>query len=434
MVIGSDTMFIDEVSILLRSGKGGDGMVAFRREKHVPLGGPSGGDGGKGGSIFFVGDSGMTTLYDLKFQKHIFAKPGEGGKIKHMRGKDAEDVYVKVPIGTILFEKNSNRVLFDITTPDVPVMVLEGGRGGRGNQAFATPRNKAPRIQENGQPARELEVRLELKLLADVGIIGFPSVGKSTLISVVSGSKPKIADYPFTTLIPNLGVVDLPGVKSFVLADMPGLIEGASLGLGLGTQFLRHIERTRVLLHVIDMSPLSLRDPYEDYVLINKELASYKYHLIERPQIVVANKMDVEGAEENLEKFKKMLPDNIEVVSISALTREGCVPLMHKASQLLEQTEAFPLFDKDEIKEEVLYEFKPEEKGFEVVKVNDTTFEVRGSKIDYLLSRSNFMTDESVSYLLKQLRVIGVDDALRKAGIQNGNFVKIDDFEFEFVE
>ncbi|MDC7243182.1 MAG: GTPase ObgE, partial [Sphaerochaetaceae bacterium] len=244
-------MFIDEVNITVKSGKGGDGIVAFHREKHVPLGGPSGGDGGKGGSVIFVGDEGMSTLLDLKYQKHVFAKAGENGKTKKMKGKDAEDILVKVPLGTIIFKQDTNEVLADITKHEQREIVAKGGRGGRGNTSFATARNKAPKFQENGTPGEEFDLHIELKLLADVGLVGFPSVGKSTLITILSNSRPKIADYPFTTLIPNLGVVAVPGGNSFVMADMPGLIEGASKGLGLGIQFLKHIERTRVLIHVV---------------------------------------------------------------------------------------------------------------------------------------------------------------------------------------
>ncbi|MBU1144715.1 MAG: GTPase ObgE [Firmicutes bacterium] len=427
-------MFIDEVSLIIKSGKGGDGIIAFRREKHVPLGGPSGGDGGKGGSIIFEADNGLSTLFDLRYQKHIFASAGDNGKNKNMRGKDAEDVIVKVPVGTIVYEEDTNRVLCDLTLHKEQKVVAKGGKGGRGNATFSSPRNSAPRIQENGEPGIALNLRVELKLLADVGIIGFPSVGKSTLISVVSGSKPKIADYPFTTIVPNLGVVDMDGVKSFVLADMPGLIEGASSGLGLGIQFLRHIERTRVLLHMIDMSPNSLRDAYEDYKIINKELETYKYHLISRPQIIVANKMDVPGAYENLEKFKKQIKEDIEIIPISAITKEGCKFLMQKTVTLLDQTPLFLLFEDLEISENVLYQMESLGPLFTIVKVNETTFEVTGQKIDQLLSRSNFMTDEAVLRFLRQLRKIGLDEDLKRAGAKNKDLIKISDFEFEFVE
>ncbi|MGE4571518.1 MAG: GTPase ObgE, partial [Candidatus Izemoplasmatales bacterium] len=301
-------MFIDEVNILVRSGKGGDGKVAFRREKYVPKGGPAGGNGGKGGSIIFQADEGKSTLTDLKYQKHVFAKDGEPGKNKNMAGKDAEDVIVMVPIGTIIYNEKTNEVLADLTKHGEQSLIAKGGRGGRGNTAFANSRNKAPKFQENGELGQELDLRVELKLLADVGLIGFPSVGKSTLITILSKASPKIGDYPFTTITPNLGVVEYAGVQPFVLADMPGLIEGAHQGAGLGIQFLKHIERTRVLLHMVDMSPSSLRDPYQDYLTINNELEKYEFDLLKRPQIIVASKMDEEGAETRLKEFKDKLP------------------------------------------------------------------------------------------------------------------------------
>lgn len=427
-------MFIDEVKIQIKSGKGGDGIVAFRREKYIPNGGPSGGDGGKGGSIIFEANEGLSTLIDLRYMKHVNAKPGENGKIKNMHGKDAEDIIIKVPVGTICYEEDTNRVICDLTKHGERKTVAKGGRGGRGNQHFATPRDQAPKFQENGELGKTYNLRIELKLLADVGIIGFPSVGKSTLISQVTGSRPKIAPYPFTTIIPNLGVVDIEGVKSFVLADMPGLIEGASQGLGLGFQFLKHIERTKVLLHVIDMSNESGRDAYEDYLLINHELETYKYHLRERPQIVVANKMDLPESEENYKKFLERYDGEFEIYPISALTREGLKLLMLKTSELIDKTKAFQLFDDNEVLDELIVRFEDNSNLFNVEKIDDVTYNVSGEKIDFLLSRSNFMTDESVMKFLHQLRKIGVEDALRQAGAKNTDTIKVGDFEFEFVE
>ncbi len=427
-------MFLDEVVLQVKSGKGGDGIIAFRREKHVPLGGPSGGDGGKGGSVIFEADEGLSTLYDLKYMKFVRAKAGENGKIKNMRGADAEDEIVKVPVGTTIFNLQDNRVLCDLVSHGEQAVVARGGKGGKGNAAFASSRNKAPRIQENGEPSQIVDLRVELKLLADVGIIGFPSVGKSTIISSVSGSRPKIADYPFTTIIPNLGVVSLDGVKSFVLADMPGLIEGASLGMGLGIQFLKHIERTRVLLHVVDMSAHSTRDPYQDYLTINNELSTYKYQLSKRPQIVVANKMDAEGAEERLKEFKKQYHDDFEIVEISALTKKGLTTLMQKASLLLEQTKQFTLYEETEIPTELIVEFEKGIPAFVIVQLDEHTYEVVGEDITRLYQKSNFMTDEAVMKFISQLRKLGVDDALRKAGAKDADMVKIIDFEFEFVE
>ncbi|XMB72439.1 GTPase ObgE [Mycoplasmatota bacterium WC30] len=426
-------MFIDEVNILVKSGKGGDGIVAFRREKHVPLGGPSGGDGGEGGSVIFQADEGMSTLIDLKFQKHVYAKPGENGKIKNMRGKDADDVIVKVPVGTIIYKKETNEVVADLVVHGQTAVAVKGGRGGRGNQGFATARNKAPRFQENGGPSVEAELHIELKLLADVGIVGFPSVGKSTLITILSNSTPKIADYPFTTIIPNLGVVNMPGIQSFVLADMPGLIEGASSGLGLGIQFLKHIERTRVLIHMVDMSPDSLRDPYEDYQIINKELETYDFELLKRPQIIVASKMDVEGADERLKAFKANFDDSTKIIPISALTNDNLKDLVYSTAQLLEET---PFFYKREevIDDYVEYNFDEEDKDIIVHRIKDDTYDVKGSLVGRLVNKSNFGTDEAVAMFLTKLRKSGLDDALREAGAKSGDTILIDGFEFEFIE
>ncbi len=427
-------MFLDEVVVKIQSGKGGDGIVAFRREKYVPNGGPSGGDGGKGGSVIFEVDEGLSTLYDLKYMKHIRAKAGESGKIKNMRGKDADDIIVRVPLGTIIYNNLTNEVLCDLTKQGERVVIARGGRGGRGNQHFATPRDKAPRFQENGEPSVELEARIELKLLADVGLVGFPSVGKSTIISMVSGSKPKIADYPFTTLIPNLGVVGLSEGQSFVLADMPGIIEGAAEGLGLGLQFLKHIERTRVILHVIDMSGYSERDPYNDYITINKELGEYKYNLLKRPQLIVANKMDTDLAIETLSKFKAQLHSDIEVIEISAKQNTGLSHLMRKAYELLQITDNFPLYDEPEILDELIVEFQDEEIPFIVNRVSEGIFKVSGPEVNRYYQKSNFMTDEAVIKFITQLRKIGVDQALRDAGAKNGDIIHILDFELEFVE
>ncbi len=426
-------MFIDEVEILVKSGKGGDGIIAFHREKHVPLGGPSGGDGGKGGSVIFQADEGMSTLMDLKYQKHIFAKNGEDGKSKGMSGKDADDVIVKVPLGTTVYNTKTNEVLADLTINNQTAIIAQGGLGGKGNKHFATPRNKAPRIQENGEPGIELNLRIELKLLADVGIIGFPSVGKSTLISVCSKAKPKIAEYPFTTIIPNLGVVSEPGIKSFVLADMPGLIEGASSGAGLGIQFLKHIERTRVLIHMIDMSPDSHREPYEDYLKINKELEQYDFDLLKRPQIIAASKMDIPGAEVRLKAFQKQIAKDIELVPISAITNNNVKLLLQKVAKLLEETPFF--FKEDEaVDDYVEYVFEKERKDIIINKLNETTYEVAGDLVLRLLARSNLQSDEALNRFLKTLRKAGLDDALREAGAKNNDTIRIGDMEFDFIE
>jgi len=426
-------MFIDEVNILVKSGKGGDGIIAFHREKHVPLGGPSGGDGGNGGSVVFQADEGMSTLLDLKYQKHIYAKPGENGKAKTMKGKDEEDVIIKVPVGTIIYKHDSNEVLADLVSHEQRAVIAKGGKGGRGNRAFATSRNNAPRIQENGEPGIEVYLHIELKLLADVGIIGFPSVGKSTLITILSNSRPKIADYPFTTLIPNLGVVSAPGINSFVLADMPGLIEGASQGAGLGIQFLKHIQRTRVLLHMVDMSPESLREPYNDYVIINKELAEYDPELLRRPQIIIASKMDMPGANERLSEFRKHLGSDFDIIPISALTNDNLKDLIYKTSKLLEST---PFFYKNEevIDDHVEYVFEDNEKEIIIEKISDDHYIVTGYLVDKLYQQSNMQTDEAVTMFLTKLRKAGLDEELRKAGAKNGDTVEIFDMELEFVE
>ena len=426
-------MFIDEVNILVRSGKGGDGIVSFRREKHVPLGGPNGGDGGKGGSVVFEADEGMSTLMDLKFQKHVFAQAGENGKTKNMRGKDASDVIVKVPLGTTIYNSDNNEVLADLVIHGQREVIAKGGNGGRGNAGFATSKNKAPRIQENGEAGIELNLHIELKLLADVGIIGYPSVGKSTLITILSNSRPKIADYPFTTLIPNLGVVSRNNVKSFVLADMPGLIEGASQGMGLGTQFLKHIERTRVLIHMVDMSEESLRDPYNDYLVINKELEEYNPDLLLRPQIIVASKMDADNAKERLEEFKKHFSLDTEIIPISAMTNDNLDKLVYKVAQLLETT---PFFYKQEevVNEYVEYNFVDNNDEIIINKVGQDKYEVSGKLVEKLLNKSNFLTDEAVTIFLTKLRKSGLDNLLREAGAKEGDTIVIGGDEYEFID
>ncbi|MDT8336244.1 MAG: GTPase ObgE [Candidatus Izemoplasmatales bacterium] len=426
-------MFIDEVNVVVRSGKGGDGIVSFRREKHVPLGGPNGGDGGKGGSVIFEADEGMSTLMDLKFQKHIFAKTGENGKTKNMRGKDAEDVIVKVPLGTTVYDADSNEVLADLVVHSQREVIAKGGNGGRGNSGFATSKNKAPRIQENGEMGIELNLHIELKLLADVGIIGFPSVGKSTLITILSNSRPKIADYPFTTLIPNLGVVNRNNVKPFVLADMPGLIEGASQGQGLGIEFLKHIERTRVLIHMVDMSKESLRDPYNDFLIINKELEEYNPSLLERPQIIVASKMDTDHAEERLAEFRKHFNNDTEIIPISVMTNDNLDKLVYRVAQLLEET---PFFYKKEdvIDEYVEYNFVDDQSEIIIEKKDKNRYEVSGKLVERMINKSNFMTDESVIIFLTRLRKGGLDDCLRNAGAKEGDTIVIAGDEYEFIE
>jgi len=427
-------MFVDEVKILVKSGKGGNGISAFRHEKYMEYGGPSGGDGGDGGSVVFVVDEGMTTLVDLKYRKHVVAKCGDDGGQKNMHGATADDIIVKVPLGTMVFENATNRLICDLTHKDDRFVIVKGGRGGRGNARFATPRDQAPTTQENGQPAITMEIRVELKLLADVGLVGFPSVGKSTLISVVSMARPKIADYPFTTLVPSLGVVEVEGAKSFVMADLPGIIEGASHGLGLGLQFLKHIERTRVIVHIVDMAGSHDRDPYEDYLTINNELKEYKYLLSKRPQIVVANKMDLPEAQANIKAFKAKLGSEIEVFEIAAITKQGVKALLKKISEVLSVTPLFDIYKENDPEDEVIYRYEPKDTQFEVVKIGESTFEVKGNLIERLLQMTNFGNEESVKQLARRMRRFGVDDRLRTSGCKDTNTVRIGEYEFEFVD
>ncbi|MGN1401329.1 MAG: GTPase ObgE [Bacillus sp. (in: firmicutes)] len=430
-------MFVDQVKIYVKGGDGGNGMVAFRREKYVPNGGPAGGDGGKGANVVFEVEEGLRTLVDFRFKRHFKASRGEHGMSKSMHGKNAADMIVKVPPGTLVKDEETGEIIADLVEHGQRAVIAKGGRGGRGNNRFATPANPAPEIAENGEPGQERNVILELKLLADVGLVGFPSVGKSTLLSVVSAAKPKIAEYHFTTITPNLGVVATEDNRSFVMADLPGLIEGASEGVGLGHQFLRHIERTRVIVHVIDMSGLEGRDPYEDYLTINKELKEYNLRLTERPQIIAANKMDMPDSEENLKAFKEKVGEDVQVFPISSFANEGIRELLFAVADKLEETPEFPL--DHELGEEagvhrVLYKFEDEEKEFDISREPDGRFVVSGPKIERLFVMTDFNRDASINRFARQLRSYGVDDALRARGAKDGDIVKICEFEFEFVE
>jgi len=430
--MGLVDMFIDEVKLKVKSGKGGDGIVAWRREKYIQFGGPAGGDGGRGGSVIFRADEGLSTLLDLRYKKIVKAEDGDKGGQKNMHGADGADVSVVVPVGTIVYEDVTNRVLCDLTKHGETAVVAPGGRGGRGNSQFATARNQAPEFQENGQPGMSLDLRVELKLLADVGLVGFPSVGKSTLISVVSASRPKIADYPFTTLVPNLGVVDVEGLRSFVMADMPGIIAGASQGLGLGLKFLRHIERTRVIVHIVDMAAAHGRDPYDDYLVINRELREYKFKLSERPQIVVANKMDVPGADENLKRFRAQAGPDLDIVPISALTKKGVKELLRKIVEVLDRTPFFDVYDDlDADAAELLRTGVPD---FTIAHPSDRVWEVLGPLVERLLAMTNFAIEDSVKLLARRLRRAGVDDELRHQGVRTGDTVRIADYEFDFID
>lgn len=428
-------MFVDHVKVYVKAGDGGNGIVAFRREKYEPNGGPAGGDGGRGGDVVFEVDEGLRTLMDFRYQHHFKASRGQNGGPKKQHGKNAENLVVKVPPGTIVHDDDTGDVVADLTKHGQQAVIAEGGRGGRGNTRFATPANPAPQLSENGEPGTDRNIVVELKLLADVGLIGFPSVGKSTLLSVVSAAKPKIASYHFTTIKPNLGVAETSDGRSFVIADLPGLIEGAHEGAGLGHQFLRHIERTRVLIHVIDMSGSEGRDPYEDYIKINDELRQYNLRLTERPQVIAANKIDLPGATEQLETFKDKLEENVAVFPISSITKEGVRDLLFEVADLIESTPEFPLADEREAEEEhVIYRLKKEEEPFTITRDDDGTFVLQGPKIEKLFKMTNFQTDQGVRRFSKQLRSFGIDEALRKRNIEDGDIVRIMDFEFEFID
>lgn len=421
--------FIDRVKIYVQAGTGGNGTVAFRREAHVPKGGPSGGDGGRGGSVIFVATNSLSTLLDLRYYREYKAQNGEKGHAKKMHGADADDLVIRVPVGTCVYDDDTGNIIADLTKDGQRAVIAKGGRGGRGNARFASSRNPAPKICENGEPGEKFNLRVELKLLADVGLVGFPSVGKSTLLSVVSKARPQIADYHFTTIVPNLGVVQVKDGRSFVMADLPGLIEGASQGKGLGHQFLRHIERCRVIVHIIDMSGSEGRDPYEDYVTINKELGEYEYRLLERPQIIVANKMDGDEAEENLKKFKEKLGDQ-KVFPIIAPIHEGIDAVLYAVADALETAPDF--FNQEEEQESVLYTYKEEEKPFTIHNKGNGVWEVTGKKVERLVQMASFTTDDGFQRFALQIRNMGIDDALRETGCEDGDTVRLYDFEFEF--
>jgi GTPase len=429
-------MFVDQTKIYVKGGDGGNGMVAFRREKYVPMGGPAGGDGGKGADVIFEVNEGLRTLMDFRYQRHWKAPRGEHGMSKNQHGKNAKDMVVKVPPGTVVIDAETKEVIADLVENGQRAVIAKGGRGGRGNSRFATPSNPAPELAENGEPGQDRDVILELKLLADVGLVGFPSVGKSTLLSVVSSAKPKIAEYHFTTIVPNLGMVETEDNRSFVMADLPGLIEGASEGVGLGHQFLRHIERTRVIVHVIDMAAMEGRDPYEDYLTINKELEEYNLRLTERPQVIVANKMDMPEAEGNLQKFKERLQEDFPIFPISALSRKGLRELLFAIADKIEQTPEFPLDHEEEETgvHRVLYKHEADPEAFYITRDPEGSYVISGDKLEKLFKMTNFQTDESIRRFARQLRGLGVDEALRKKGAKDGDIVKLLDFEFEFVE
>ena len=423
-------MFIDYVKIIAKSGNGGNGAVTFRREKYVAAGGPDGGDGGRGGSIYFTVDPDMNTLLDFRFKRKFHAEDGKNGEGSHRFGKSGEDLYIKVPIGTIVKDAETGKVVTDLFEKGQTELILPGGRGGKGNSHFATSTRQAPRFARDGEKGIEKEFILELKLLADVGLLGFPNVGKSTFISKVTSAKPKIADYHFTTLVPNLGVVKGEFGDSFVIADIPGIIEGASEGTGLGIQFLRHIERTRLLLHFLDVSGSEGRNPVEDFEIINTELKKYSEKLSTRKQVIVANKIDVMQDDSLYQEVEKLAKEKkIEIFKISAATGEGIKELMQVISKMLKELPKEEIIEASE--ERVVYTLKDDKEEFEV-EIIDGEFVVSGPAVERLMGRVNIQDNESMHYFQKQLSQLGIEAKLKAMGIKEGDSVKMLEWEFEW--
>ena len=422
-------MFVDEVIVELTAGRGGDGCMAFRREKYVAMGGPFGGNGGKGGDIIFKVDEGLRTLIDLRYQKHIKASSGENGQGKNKNGKNALDMIVKVPLGTTIKDNETGAIIGDLTKNGEEVIVAYGGRGGRGNVTLATRSNPCPSYCEYGEPGENRKVKVELRMLADVGLVGLPSVGKSTILSMVTNANPKIASYHFTTLSPNLGVVTSEDY-SYTIADLPGLIEGASDGLGLGHKFLKHIERTKIIAHIIDMSGIEGRNPYEDYLTIRKELENFSPKLIQKPEIIIANKMDIESSKENLAEFKQKV--KVPIYEVSAIQNKGLDEVLKALKELVKNTKDEVLFPEEVQESHVLYKFK-KEKPFTIIKENNT-YIIKGATVEKLFQMTNFNTEESFFRFSSKLRKMGIDDELEKMGIEEGDIVKILDYEFEYTK
>jgi len=437
-------MFVDKAKIFVKGGDGGDGLISFRREKYVENGGPYGGDGGNGGDLIFRVDEGLRTLMDFRYQKHFKAARGEKGKVKGMHGASAEDTIVRIPPGTIVTDDDTGEVLADLTRHGQQIVIAKGGRGGRGNMRFATPTNPAPYVAENGETGVERWVVLELKVMADVGLVGFPSVGKSTLLSVVSGARPKIGAYHFTTISPNLGVVDIGDGRSFVMADLPGLIEGAHEGIGLGHEFLRHIERTRVIIHVIDMSATDGRDPFDDWIKINNELKLYNEKLAERPQIIAVNKMDMPQSAENYELFLDQLKEHDAdqdhvIVPISSLTRDGIQELLYKAADLLQVVEEQLAIQtaeeqKPEQTERKVFKFEAKKESKFVIKRDNEDYVLESEDVERYMKRFSLTSQDAVMRFARMLRNMGVDEELRRRGARDGDTVRIGDYSFEFFE
>ncbi len=421
-------MFVDELNIKLMAGPGGDGCTSFRREKFVPMGGPDGGNGGRGASIIFKVDKSLKTLVDLSYKKIIKAPKGENGKGSNKYGKNAEDIIINVPEGTTIINKATNEVMADLINDGEEFVVAHGGRGGKGNKSFATHDVPAPKFSEKGEPGEEIEVRLELKVLADVGLVGMPSVGKSTLLSVISSSKPKIAAYHFTTLNPNLGVVKLKNGKSFVMADLPGLIEGASNGVGLGTEFLKHAMRTRIIAHVVDMGASEERNPIEDYKIIRNEVIKYSEILKNKKEVVIASKMDLENGKENLEKFKKAYPD-LEVIPVSSYDLSGIDEMMERLMEILDETPKEDLYPKEKFK---VYKYE-DNKPYNI-KRDGNIWIVSGKEIETLLLMTKFNEDEGVLRFARKFKGMGIEDELEKLGAKPGDEVQILDYMFTFKD
>ena len=424
-------MFTDYAKIIIKSGNGGDGAVSFRREKYVAAGGPDGGDGGRGGSVYFIVDPDSNTLVDFRFKKKFKAESGKNGEGARKYGRSGEDLYIKVPIGTIVKDAETGEIIADLSEQNQKELILPGGRGGKGNCHFATSTRQAPRFSQDGEKGIEKEVILELKLLADVGLIGFPNVGKSTFLSRTTSATPKIADYHFTTLEPNLGVVKTSSGDSFVIADIPGIIEGASNGTGLGLQFLRHIERTRLLLHVIDVSGIEGRVPVEDFKVINDELKNYSEKLSKRKQIIVANKIDSmqdENLYNDLEKLAKK--NNLEIFKISAVTGEGLPELLKRVSEVLKE---LPKEELVEVEEKKVYTLQEEQEGFTIKRENGI-FVVDGPAVDKVMRRVNLDDNESLYYFERCLDSLGVNQKLKEAGVREGDTVNICGWELEWYD
>jgi GTP-binding protein len=423
-------MFVDEVTIKVEAGKGGDGCTSFRREKFVDMGGPDGGNGGKGASIIFATDPGLKTLIDLKMMKHINGNKGVNGKGSNRNGANADDIIIKVPCGTTITDINTGDVLADLTKPNEQVVIARGGRGGLGNRALATHENVAPKMSELGEPGEKVVIKCELKVLADVGLIGMPSVGKSTLINMISNANAKIGAYHFTTLNPNLGVV-FAEKGTFVMADLPGLIEGASEGIGLGHKFLKHAMRTKILAHVLDMGASEGRNPIDDYEVILKEVVNYGHDLVNKPTIVVANKMDLPDAKANLEAFKNKYPD-IKVFEISALNNDGLKDLINYLAEEVSKLDEVELYNQGEIESHILFKYK-NEKPFTIHR-NGNIWELSGREIEKLFYMTRFTEDEAVQRFGRKLKGMGVDQALEEAGAKRGDEVKLLDYIFIFKD